>query len=180
MCEGGSDPEPPSSAQGDEFCRVGRSLLQDRAKRSPNAGRPEAELDRVRRRRPPHAGRHPTALRSPPQTARRRRGRPRHLRRRRACPAGCRRGRRPRPAAAHGAAPRSQGPPSKCLLRAPRADGLHGAAHTDELRVEGDAAYVSRRAGRPKSGNSLAVSRKKVNSTIRPSDTSSTCSAHGS
>ena len=35
-------------------------------------------------------------------------------------------------------------------------------------------------AGRPKSGKRVSVSRKNANSTIRPSDTSSTWSAHGS
>ena len=35
-------------------------------------------------------------------------------------------------------------------------------------------------AGSPNSGNSASVSRKNVNSTIRPSETSSTWSAHGS
>jgi hypothetical protein len=40
--------------------------------------------------------------------------------------------------------------------------------------------YASSRAGSPHSGNSDSVSRKKVNSTIRPSASSSTWSAHGS
>jgi ABC-type transporter Mla MlaB component len=40
--------------------------------------------------------------------------------------------------------------------------------------------YESSLAGSPKRGNSDSVSRKNVNSPIRPSDTSSTCSAHGS
>jgi len=35
-------------------------------------------------------------------------------------------------------------------------------------------------AGNPKRGNRVSVSRKNANSTIRPSDTSSTWSAHGS
>ena len=43
-----------------------------------------------------------------------------------------------------------------------------------------DPAHASGVAGSPNSGNSASVSRKKVNSTIRPSDTSSTWSAHGS
>jgi hypothetical protein len=38
----------------------------------------------------------------------------------------------------------------------------------------------SSRSGRPKSGKSRSVSRKNVSSTIRPSRTSSTWSAHGS
>ena len=42
----------------------------------------------------------------------------------------------------------------------------------DVLRVEP--------SGRPNSGNSVAASRKNVNSAIRPSESSSTCSAHGS
>ena len=40
--------------------------------------------------------------------------------------------------------------------------------------------YESSRAGRPKSGKSVSVPRKNVSSTIRPSEISSTCSAHGS
>lgn len=34
--------------------------------------------------------------------------------------------------------------------------------------------------GEAESGNSFSVSRKKLSSTIRPADSSSTCSAHGS
>ena len=44
----------------------------------------------------------------------------------------------------------------------------------------GDRAHASGVAGSPKSGNRVWVSRKNVNSTIRPSETSSTWSAHGS
>ena len=44
----------------------------------------------------------------------------------------------------------------------------------------GDPAHPSGVAGSPNSGNSASVSRKNVNSTIRPSETPSTCSAHGS
>lgn len=40
--------------------------------------------------------------------------------------------------------------------------------------------YESSRAGTPNSGNSVAVPRKNVNSTILPPETSSTWSAHGS
>jgi hypothetical protein len=40
--------------------------------------------------------------------------------------------------------------------------------------------YDGYASGIPNSGNSAAVSRKNVNSTIRPSSTSSTWSAHGS
>lgn len=42
------------------------------------------------------------------------------------------------------------------------------------------ATYDSSRAGRPKSGKTVSVSRKNVSSTIRPSEISSTWSAHGS
>ncbi len=40
--------------------------------------------------------------------------------------------------------------------------------------------YASSRGGKPKSGNTFSVSRKNVNSTTFPSETSSTWSAHGS
>ena len=49
---------------------------------------------------------------------------------------------------------------------------------TDVLPVARNGLAVE--AGRPKSGNSVSVSRKNVSSTILPSSTSSTCSAHGS
>ena len=44
----------------------------------------------------------------------------------------------------------------------------------------GDPSHASGVAGSPKSGNRVGVSRKKVNSTMRPSEISSTWSAHGS
>ena len=40
--------------------------------------------------------------------------------------------------------------------------------------------YAGSLGGRPKSGKSVSVARKNVSSTIRPSSTSITCSAHGS
>ena len=42
------------------------------------------------------------------------------------------------------------------------------------------AVLVEPRAGARRAGRALGVSRKNVNSAIRPSDSSSTCSAHGS
>ena len=90
--------------------------------------------------------------------------------------AGRRDGRRARPAPARRAAARLPGPAPRCVAGAARARRLHGPARRP-ARTDG---YASSSSGRPKSGNSVSVSRKNVNSTIRPSEISSTWSAHGS
>ena len=50
----------------------------------------------------------------------------------------------------------------------------------DDVVSELGAATRSNRSGRPKSGKRRSTSRKKLNSTIRPSEISSTCNAQGS
>ena len=57
---------------------------------------------------------------------------------------------------------------------------LSGLADVLQPRRAQGCSYASSRGGRPNSGKIVSVARKKVNSTIRPSATSSTCSAHGS
>ena len=54
---------------------------------------------------------------------------------------------------------------------------LMGLTHVLSERPAG---YSANSSGSPKRGNSVAVSRKKVSSTMRPFSISSTCSAHGS
>ena len=91
--------------------------------------------------------------------------------------------RRPRAACRRGGRRRAGAAPAR---RAASRDSSCGCMHASaELRclieVHGPRRRATRRdvSGSPKSGNSVSVSRKKLNSTIRPPESSSTCSAHG-
>ena len=55
------------------------------------------------------------------------------------------------------------------------------ATHTEAIMALSAGSYEGwNSSGRPKSGKTRSVSRKKVSSTTLPSSISSTCSAHGS
>ena len=137
-------------------------------------GLPFAADDRVRRRGAPRPQRPAWTMRACLRVARDEARRRRAMR----CEssrAECGDGRCPRAAPARRPTPRLPGSAAQCVRRVARAARLPGVE-----RCTAGRRYESSRAGRPKSGNSVSVARKNVNSTIRASSISSTCNAHGS
>ena len=136
-----------------------------------------AARGRLRHPRPDPSRRSSGAVRSRLCRPRREHGGRRRLRRGGRRP-GCGDGRRARASPGRGDETWLRRAPPECIGAAPRARRAHGP---DARSVRADAAgYSANSSGSPKRGNSVAVSRKKVSSTMRPFSISSTCSAHGS